>query len=603
MNKSFKIIFLLLVAIVLSSIGYAQDNPYADIPMSRTDDGGFVLGNPEASVKVIEFSDFLCPHCQDYKATIDTFIEEYVITGQAQFEYRLFPIVDPKLSPYTFSLVECADIQSEELFWYAHDVMFELAATTQFSEAFISHFAETLSLDEDTLTECASTATQYLNDATYGNQLGVTGTPSIAVQYGDSQPVFLTLPSPEQFNTILNASRPTSSEPVVIESGFYEGIQTYRTADGGIVLGDPDAPLTLVAFEDFMCPHCQNYQTTIHTFVENYVATGQAQFEYRFFPLVSPEYSLLTAQVAECVALQDLSKFWDAHDLLFDFASSGDIDSEVASVIAMLAGVDADSVVECVDTSIQPLIDTQLGQKSQVKGTPGVRARNADGEVDILYAGQQSLQSGAIPIEALSALAEGSEEISIGQPEISLLNDDFLNDDSILTGEPCGSPCWQNITPGETTLEEAHTIVEQLATATILQSEPNGFIFSVDTDDPCCQVGSQDGEEVSLMFLQLAPTHALGDIIDIQGEPSFINGEPFSDNEAIMTLFYPELNSIIYALVDGVEGQLSEDSPIITVVYTSGDLMANIIASSPLDNWKGYLSYSEYVDGVYDNTP
>lgn len=596
MNNSFRICFLLIVATVLSSISYAQDaNPYADIPTSRTDDGAFVLGNPDATVKVIEFADFLCPHCQDYKDTIDIFIEEYVATGQAQFEYRMYPIVDPNLSMYTAGLVECADIQSEGMFWQAHDVMFDLVSTTQFSQETITQFASTLSLDEEALTECVTTATQVVTDATYGNDLGITSTPSLAVQYDGDAPLPILLPSADQFGIIVNAIRPESSEPVTIESGRYEGIQTYRSADGGIVLGDPQAPVTIVAFEDFMCPHCQDYQETVHTFVENYVATGQAQFEYRFFPLVNPEYSLLTAQVAECVALQDLSKFWDAHDLLFDFASSGEIDSEVASVIAMLAGVDADSVVDCVDTSVQPFIDMQAGRLAEVTGTPGIRARNAEGNIDIIYAGQQSLASGGLPIEGLSALVEGSGEISIGQPDPTLLNNDWLVDDSVITGEPCGAPCWQNITPGETSFSEAKTIIEQLATASIIEQSPNGFTFAVETQQVCCQIGSQDGETVSTIFLQLAPTNILGDVMDILGEPAFVSGEPFTDDEHIMTLFYSDLNLAVYVIVDGADGQLSDDNPVISVIYTDDALMATVVESPALKAWDGYKTYNEYM--------
>jgi len=595
MNKTFRIIILLLVATVLSSLSYAQDDPYAGIPMSRAEDGAFVLGNPEASVKIIEFSDFLCPHCQEYKATIDVFIAEYVATGQAQFEYRMYPIIDPNISAFTAGLVECADIQSEGLFWNAHDVMFELISTTQFGQETITQFADTLNLDEDTLVECATTATQVLTDSTLGNNLGITGTPSVAVQYDDSEPILLSLPSSDQFNAILNASRPTVADPVTIESGRYEGIQTYRTDDGGIVLGNPDAPLTLIAFEDFMCPHCQAYQPTIHSFVEEYVATGQAQFEYRFYPLVNPEFSMLTSQVAECVALQDLSKFWDAHDLLFDFASSGEIDDEVASIIAMLAGVDADSVVECVDTSIQPLIDLQLGRNAQVTGTPGIRARNAEGQVDILYSGQQSLASGGIPIEALRALADGSGEIVIGQPEPTLLNNNWLDDDSILTSEPCGVPCWQNITPGETALSDAITTVEQLVNATILDEGANGFTFSIETEEVCCQIGSQDGSVVNTIFLQLAPTNTLGELIENHGEPNFVTGEPFTDSEYIMTLFYADLNLAVYVIVDGADGQLSEESPMISVIYTDDELMANVVESGTLQAWDGFLTYNDYM--------
>lgn len=596
MNKICKILLLTFIVMMFSTVALAQDNPYAEISTSRTDDGAFVLGNPEAPVKLIEFSDFLCPHCQDYKATIDYFIENYVATGQAQFEYRMYPIVNANLSPYTAVLVECADEQSEGLFWHAHDVMFELTTGQQFTPDSVDAFTEALNLDREALDECALNANQFATDTEYGNLLNINGTPTVAVQYADSSPVLVALPGEAEFERLINANRPIDSEPVMVETGRYTGIPTYRTDNGGFVLGDPDAPLTIVAFEDFMCPHCQSYQPTLHTFIEDYVATGQAKFEYRFFPLVDPEFSMLTAQVAECVAVQDLSKFWDAHDLLFEFAATSEIDSQVASVIAMLVGVDTDEINNCLDTSIQPLIDLQLGRQAQVTGTPGVRARSENGQLEIIYAGQQPLQRGAIPLEALVALAEGSNEISIGQ---TLLNNALLQDDSLITGEPCEAPCWQNITPGETSFADARTTIEQLADTNI-QDTDNSFVFSLNTGSACCQIASQDLQTVSTILLRLAPTNTLGDLIDANGEPSFVTGEPFSESEHILTLVYPEINLIIFTVVDGADGQLTNDTPIITAVYMSDAVMEGFVANSPIDNWKGFLTYNDYMDGEFD---
>ena len=68
----------------------------------------------------------------------------------------------------------------------------------------------------------------------------------------------------------------------------YSSIPQARQADGGFVLGNPDAPVTIVAFEDFICPHCQAYEPTIDQFISKYVATGLARFEYRFLPAVDP---------------------------------------------------------------------------------------------------------------------------------------------------------------------------------------------------------------------------------------------------------------------------------------------------------------------------
>ena len=125
----------------------------------------------------------------------------------------------------------------------------------------------------------------------------------------------------------MNAIRPQSTEPALIEAGRYAGLKTFRRQDGGFVLGEPDAPVTIVAFEDFLCPHCQNYQPNLDSFIEDYVRTGGAQLEFRFYPLVNPQYSTAMAKTAECVAAQDLTRFWDAHDLLFEFARRGSLDN------------------------------------------------------------------------------------------------------------------------------------------------------------------------------------------------------------------------------------------------------------------------------------
>lgn len=603
MNRLIRFVLGICLITIAVPLSLAQENPYAEIPMSRTDDGGFVLGNPDAPVKMIEFADFLCPHCQDYQQIADLFIEEYVITGLAQFEYRMYPIVDPTRSVIAANLVECADTLQEGLFWQAHDIMFEIARTEPFADSSIPGFAEQLGLDEQELRDCAVEASQVVTDTAMGVELGITGTPSIAMQYGDSAPVLVSPPAPGRFEQVVNAQRPESFEPVIIEQGTYEGITTFRRADGGIVLGDPDAPVTVVAFEDFMCPHCQAYQETVHQFIDAYVKTGQAQFEYRFYPIVNPDFSMLVSEVAECVAQQDLGKFWDAHDLLYDLASTGEIDEEIATVIAMLVGVDAIQMETCVGHVIQPLIDLQLGQKLQVSGTPGVRARGEDGELDLIYLGQQVLDRGAVPIDILALLVEGSDDISIGEPEYNPLDPNFLADTSLISAEPCSAPCWQNIVPGETTIADAKTIIEQLANLTIGEESPNGFAFSTTNGPLCCQVITQDGVTVSTIFLQLAPDMNLGAVVEANGEPLYVNGEEFDDTTAIMSLLYPDSQSIVYAFVEGDDRQLTEDSPIFTVVYVTPDTMDFIISTNPFDDWKGYLPYDEYMDGVFDNNP
>ena len=595
---------ILLMTCLSAFVMQAQDveDPYAAVPMTRMADGGFVLGNPDAPVKIIEFADFLCTSCQNYKPIIDHVIREYVLTGQVQFEYRIFPVVDPELSVLSASLVECADVLAGR-FWQAHDIMFEVASTQIFSDLSIAEFASRMTLNETALRECAAQAAQYYADAVFGMELGVLGTPSLFVQYGDAEPVAIALARPEQYDAIVHAIRPQPAPPVTIESGRYAGITAWRKPDGGFVLGESDAPLAIVAFEDFLCSHCQHYQTALQAFIDQYVRGGQAQFEYRFFPLVHPQHSILTAQIAECVGLQDVGKFWDAHDLLFEFAAAGEIDDGIAGHIAMLTGVDADALDACLGRAAQFLIDTHLGQQAQVSGTPGVRARSASGELAAIYVGQRPLDRGAIPAEILTALAEGSPDVSIGQPQFSFLNDSFLADSSLTDAAPCTPPCWQNITPGETALDEAKAIVESMESLVLVAESDGGFDFAYRGGDPCCQISSGDDGTVSSLILKFAPLATVGGLTAQYDAPTYVRGDAVSETEAVLMLFYPEQNAIWYALVPGVEGKLEESTPIVAALYLADELFASLIEQLPLDDWQGYLTFSQYMDGEFDRQP
>lgn len=593
-------LFLLCLA---STSALAQSvDPYADIAKSRAPDGGFVLGDADAAVKLIEFSDFLCGSCQRYEPIIASFIHDYVLTGQAQFEYRIFPVIDPQLSVQSASLVECADMLQPGSFWHAHDAMFQLTTEHGFTAESTAAFAELLDLDAEALGNCAATASQHAVDAQYGSQLGVAGTPSLFVQYGADDPLAIPLALPEQLDALVKAIRPQSEEPVIIEHGRYTGIPAFRRADGGFVLGDPAAPLTIVAFEDFLCPHCQAYQDTLHRFVETHIAKGLAQFEYRFFPVVNPDLSVASAALAECVAVQDMGKFWDAHDLLFEFASAGNFDNMSAS-LANLLGLDAAALDACSSRAAQHLIDTQLAQSTGVTGTPATRARVDGGGLEIVYAGGRAVDRGGLPYEMLSALAAGADELSVGAPEATLLNQSFLMDDSLLTGEPCAAPCWQDITPGETSLADALQIVQQADGMTVINSSDATIVFASASGVACCQISSQGGEHVATMLFQHAPHITVGELIAAHGEPSFVTGQPFSASESVLMLYYPETPMLLYAMVAGLDGQLHETSPIVSAIYATAEVFAGAFAATPFDNWKGYLSYSEYMDGEFDHMP
>jgi protein-disulfide isomerase len=191
---------VLIVVWQLLAVAPSSSSPFARfeaIPQERLADGGFVLGNPEAPITVIEFADFACPHCQEYSPAVHDLIDEFVATGKAKLEYRMFiSAADPTYGPYTAKLAECASEQVDGGFFAAHDVLFEIGrARGRFNEQTAKTISDRLGLDYSALLGCAQDADQYEFDQNMGVNLGVQSTPTIMVRYGSGEPQFITIGS------------------------------------------------------------------------------------------------------------------------------------------------------------------------------------------------------------------------------------------------------------------------------------------------------------------------------------------------------------------------------------------------------------------------
>ena len=63
--------------------------------VAATPAGGFMMGNPNASVKLVEFGSMTCPHCREFDETgMQPLIDKYVKTGRVSFEFRNY-VRDP----------------------------------------------------------------------------------------------------------------------------------------------------------------------------------------------------------------------------------------------------------------------------------------------------------------------------------------------------------------------------------------------------------------------------------------------------------------------------------------------------------------------------
>lgn len=81
------------------------------------------------------------------------------------------------------------------------------------------------------------------------------------------------------------------------------------------VLGDPNAPITIVEFGDYQCFYCNKFfHETEDQINENYIKTGKAKLIFKDFTIIGAD-SVVAAHAAHCADEQ--GKFWEYHDTLY----------------------------------------------------------------------------------------------------------------------------------------------------------------------------------------------------------------------------------------------------------------------------------------------
>ncbi len=179
-------VVVFVVAILASGNSSVQEIDYSAMDATRSTDGAFIIGNPEAPITVVEFADFGCPHCQTYHVEMQQLVQEYVATGKARFEFRIFPTAGGQQTVYAGAVAECIAEQNPTLFWKAYDRFFELASTGRyFQDGAVIGVVQELGLNRTDVLNCTSDSDQVTIDVNYGQNLGITGTPAVMVRYGD----------------------------------------------------------------------------------------------------------------------------------------------------------------------------------------------------------------------------------------------------------------------------------------------------------------------------------------------------------------------------------------------------------------------------------
>lgn len=179
---------------------------------------------------------------------------------------------------------------------------------------------------------------------------------------------------------------------------------TPATVDDDPMIGDANAPITVIEFTDYQCPFCSRHFTDTYSKIkENYIDTGKVKYVSRDFPLSFHPFAQKASEASECA--DDQGKFWEMHDKLFATQAVWSAGADALPTFKQYAkdlGLDTGDFDSCLDggTHAQEVKDDMAaGSASGIDGTPGFWILGPDD--------QKQKISGAYPYETFSAAFDG----------------------------------------------------------------------------------------------------------------------------------------------------------------------------------------------------
>lgn len=136
-------------------------------------------GNSQAPNTIIEYSDFECPYCAQFRATMVKLMEAY--PNDVKWIYKHFP--KSKIHPNAQLAAEASECAADQgKFWEYTDLL--LSNQSLFSDKYFSKAAQKIGLETEKFNACLSTGkytAKVKNDHAYGQKQGVTNTPTAFV--------------------------------------------------------------------------------------------------------------------------------------------------------------------------------------------------------------------------------------------------------------------------------------------------------------------------------------------------------------------------------------------------------------------------------------
>ncbi|MCA9921389.1 MAG: thioredoxin domain-containing protein, partial [Anaerolineales bacterium] len=336
----------------------------------------------DAPITIVEYTDYQCPYCNRHVSeTLPGILTNLVETGRVFYVLKDFPLTQIHPNAAAASVAaRCADEQNA--YWEMHDALFaeqgEWGSLGTNLTAYFADLSDHLGLDGEAMTACINSGKYddvVQTSLEEGLSLGVTGTPTFFVDgfpLVGARPIehFELAVSYAEEGTLADAYVQSAPEPTAVPSGPVD------VPEGdAFVIGDPDAPVTIVEYTDFQCPYCgRHFAQTFPQIKENFIDTGVVRYVFKDFPLSFHPQADIAAEAARCAG--DQNAYLAMHDLLFDTQDEWSGDNSAAELFIGYAGdlgLDSAAFSDCLQNhTYADAVQADLleGSRFGVNGTP-----------------------------------------------------------------------------------------------------------------------------------------------------------------------------------------------------------------------------------------
>jgi protein-disulfide isomerase len=172
-----------------------QNNQEQKVVIEPVKADDHILGNPNADIVIIDYSDLECPFCKDFHNVMHQIMDEFGKEGRVSWVFRHFPLTQlHSKAPKEAEATECAgELGGEEVWWAYTDKIYEITpSNNRLDLDKLPEIAKELGLDVTKFEECLESGRHGSKvKASYDSAVkaGASGTPYLIFLVKGEEPI------------------------------------------------------------------------------------------------------------------------------------------------------------------------------------------------------------------------------------------------------------------------------------------------------------------------------------------------------------------------------------------------------------------------------